>query len=81
MGRFAPALEKLSAASPEQIKPARAELFRGFALQGLGKTAEAQQHFARRPPLIRSRSMRRSASSIRWRRRAMRQAHWRWQRS
>jgi cellulose synthase operon protein C len=45
MGRFAPALAKLSAASPEQIKPARAELFRGFALQGLGKTAEAQQAF------------------------------------
>ncbi|HEY5759233.1 MAG TPA: XrtA/PEP-CTERM system TPR-repeat protein PrsT [Steroidobacter sp.] len=45
LGRFAPALEKLTAASSDQIKPARADLYRGFALQGLGKTAEAQQAF------------------------------------
>lgn len=45
LGRFAPALEKLAAASSDQIKPARADLYRGFALQGLGKTAEAQQAF------------------------------------
>jgi putative PEP-CTERM system TPR-repeat lipoprotein len=45
LGRFAPALEKVSAASAEQIEPARAALYRGFALQGLGRTAEAQQAF------------------------------------
>lgn len=45
LGRFGPALEKLAAASSDQIKPARADLYRGFALQGSGKTAEAQQAF------------------------------------
>lgn len=44
LARFAPALEKLSASSG-QIEPARADLYRGLALQGLGKTADAQQAF------------------------------------
>ncbi|WP_116812496.1 XrtA/PEP-CTERM system TPR-repeat protein PrsT [Steroidobacter cummioxidans] len=45
LGRFAVALDKLAGASSDQIKPARADLYRGFALQGMGKTAEAQQAF------------------------------------
>jgi len=42
-GRFADALEKLAAASG--IEPARAQLYRGQALQGTGKTPEAQEAF------------------------------------
>ena len=45
LGRFSAALEKLTSASSDQIEPARADLYRGFALQGLHKTAEAQQAF------------------------------------
>jgi putative PEP-CTERM system TPR-repeat lipoprotein len=45
LGRFSPALDKVASASSDQIKPARADLYRGFALQGLRKTAEAQQAF------------------------------------
>jgi putative PEP-CTERM system TPR-repeat lipoprotein len=45
LGRFSPALDQVASASSDQIKPARADLYRGFALQGLRKTAEAQQAF------------------------------------
>ena len=44
LARPAVALEKL-ASPPPSIKPARVDLYRGLALQGVGKTAEAQQAF------------------------------------
>lgn len=43
-GHFSPALEKLSA-PPSTIKPARVQLYRGMALQGVGKTPEAEEAF------------------------------------
>ncbi|MET0534962.1 MAG: XrtA/PEP-CTERM system TPR-repeat protein PrsT [Steroidobacter sp.] len=43
-GRFTAVLNNLSN-PPANIKPARVELYRGLALQGVGKTPEAQQAF------------------------------------
>lgn len=43
-GRFSSVLDKLTHV-PSGIKPSRVELYRGFALQGVGKTPEAQQAF------------------------------------
>jgi cellulose synthase operon protein C len=44
LGRAAAVVDKLSAPVPG-IEPARLELYRGLALQGVGKTAAAQQAF------------------------------------
>jgi cellulose synthase operon protein C len=43
-GRFPSALEKLESPA-STIKPARVQLYRGLALQGLGNTPEAEQAF------------------------------------
>lgn len=43
-GRFAEALAKLTA-PPSTIEPARVQLYRGLALQGVGNTPEAQEAF------------------------------------